>query len=93
LRGDTAQFIASEFCSGFTDAKWQHLSTINTNGDEKAANTTQKTVNGSVRQQLAHGITDEKRANEVLRDRKYMHKKASRKTHSTNGMKIESRVT
>ena len=32
-------------------------------------------------------------ANKVLRGRKYMHRKASRKTHSTNGVNSESRVT
>ena len=40
-----------------------------------------------------HGTTDEKRASKVPRDRKYMHRKASRKTHSKNGVNIESRVT
>ena len=33
------------------------------------------------------------RASKVPRGRKYMHRKASRKTHSTNGVNIESRVT
>jgi len=41
----------------------------------------------------AHGTTDEKRASKVPRGRKYMHRKASRKTHSTNGLNIESGVT
>jgi len=50
----------------------------------------QKTVDGSVRRQLAHGTTDEKRASKVPRGRKSMHRKASRKTHSTNGVNIES---
>jgi len=44
-------------------------------------------------EKLAHGTTDEKSASKVPRGRKYMHRKASRKTHSTNGMNIESRVT
>jgi len=42
---------------------------------------------------FAHGTTDEKRASKVLQGRKCMHRKASRKTQSTNGMNIESRVT
>ena len=50
-------------------------------------------INGSGRRQLAHGTTDEKSSSKVPRDRKYMHRKASRKTHSTNGLNIESRVT
>ena len=49
--------------------------------------------NGLVRRQLAHGTTDEKRSSKVPQDCKYMHRKASRKTHSTNGVNIESRVT
>jgi len=32
-------------------------------------------------------------ANKVLRRLKYMHREASRKTHSMNGVNIESRVT
>jgi len=42
---------------------------------------------------LARGTTDEKRASKVPRGRKYMHRKASSKTHSTNGVNIESCVT
>jgi len=42
---------------------------------------------------LAHGTIDEKRASNIPRGRKYMHRKASRKTHSTNGVNIEPRVT
>jgi len=38
---------------------------------------------------VAHGTTDEKRASKIPRGRKYMHRKASRKTHSTNGVNIE----
>jgi len=86
-----------EFCIGFNDSKRQHLSTINTDSDffydYTAANISKKTVNGSGRRQFAHGTTDEKRPSKVPRDRKYMHRKASRKTHSTNGVNIESRVT
>jgi len=59
----------------------------------RLANISQKTVNGSARRQLAQGTTDDKSANKVLRRRKYMHRKASRKTHSMNGVNIESRVT
>ena len=44
-------------------------------------------------EKLAHGTTDEKSSSKVPRDRKYMHRKASRKTHSTNGVNFESRVT
>ena len=40
-----------------------------------------------------HGTTDEKRASKVPRVREYMHRKASRKTRSKNGVNIESRVT
>jgi len=42
---------------------------------------------------VAHGTTDEKRASKIPRGRKYMHRKASRKMHSTNAVNIESRVT
>jgi len=42
---------------------------------------------------LAYGTTDEKRSSKIPQGRKYMHTKASRKTHSTNGVNIESRVT
>ena len=74
-----------EFCIGFNDSKRQHLSTINTDSDffydYTAANISKKTVNGSGRRQFAHGTTDEKRPSKVPRDRKYMHRKASRKTH------------
>jgi len=38
-------------------------------------------------------LPTEKSANKVLRRRKYMHRNTSRKTHSTNGVNIESRVT
>jgi len=38
-------------------------------------------------------LLTKKRASKVQRDRKYMHRKASRKTPSTNGVNIESRVT
>jgi len=41
---------------------------------------------------LAHGTTDENRSSKILRGRKYMRRKARRKTHSTNGVNIESRV-
>jgi len=61
--------------------------------DYTAANISQKTVHGSGRQQLAHGTAYEKRSSKVPRRRKYMHRKASRKTHSTNVVNIESRVT
>ena len=37
-------------------------------------------------------LLTKKRSRKVPRDRKYMHRKASRKTHSTNGVNIESRV-
>jgi len=53
------------------------------------ANMPQKTINGSARRQLAHGTTDEKRSSKVPRGHKYMHRKASRKTHSTNGVNID----
>jgi len=47
----------------------------------------------ALRFDVAHGTTDEKRSRKVPRDRKYMHRKASRKTHSTNGVNIDPRVT
>ena len=88
LRGDTVQFIASSSA----------LVLMTQNGNIYrpltqtttcllrlySSNISQKTVNGSGRRQLAHGTTDEKRSREVPRDRKYIHRKASRKTHSTN---------
>ena len=98
LRGDTVHFIASS----------SELVLMTQNGniyrplkhrqrlvfyDYTATNISQKTVNGSGRRQLAHGTTDEKRPSKVPRDHKYMHRKAIRKTHSTNGVNIESRVT
>jgi len=42
---------------------------------------------------LAHGTTSKKRTSKTPRGRKYMHRKANRKMHSTNGMNIKSRVT
>jgi len=89
LRGDTVQFIASSSALVLMTQKGN----IYRPSTQKTANITQKTVNGPVRRQLAHGTTDEKRANNVLRGRKYMYRKASRKTHSTNGVNIGSRVT
>ena len=97
LRGDTVRFIASSSA----------LVLMTQNGNVYrpltqtatcllrlySSNISQKTVNGSGRRQLAHGTTDEKRSSKVPRDRKYMHRKARRKTHSTNGVNIESRVT
>ena len=82
----------------FYDAKRQHLSTIKTDSDLSYTTKQQQTYcrkqfNGSGRRQLAHGTTDEKRPSKVPRDCKYIHRKASRKTHSTNGMNIESCVT
>jgi len=41
---------------------------------------------------LAFGTIDGKSPGKVPRGRKYMHRKVSRKTHSTNGVNIESRV-
>ena len=38
-------------------------------------------------------ILTKKRSSKVPRDRKYMHRRASRKMHPTNGVNIESRVT
>jgi len=38
-------------------------------------------------------LTDKKSSRKVPQDHKYMHRKESRKTHSTNGMNIESCVT
>jgi len=97
LRGDTVQFIASTFCAGFNDAKRQHLLTINTNGDLSFTTIQQLTHR---RKQLMYQGDDNsitalltKRASKVSRGRKYMHSKTSRKTHSTNGVNIESRVT
>ena len=81
LRGDTVQFIASSSA----------LVLMTQNGSMYRPLT--QTVNGSVRRQLAHGTTDEKRPSKVPRDRKYMHRKVSRKTHSANGVNIESHVT
>jgi len=42
---------------------------------------------------LAHGTCDKKRASKIPRGYEFMHREASRKTHSTNGVNIESRVT
>jgi len=77
-----------------TDAKRQHLSTINTNNDLSFGKIQKQTYRRkqSMDQsdgKVAHGTTDEKRASKIPRGRKYMHRKASRKTHSTNGVNIE----
>jgi len=87
-----------EFCAGFNDAKRQHLSTINANSGlffttiQKQTYRRKQSMDQSD-DNLAHGTTDEKRSSKVPWDRKYIHRKASRKTHSTNGVNIESRVT
>ena len=91
LRGDTVHFIASS-------SKQQHLSTIKTDGDLSFTIIQQQTYR---RKQLMDQADDnsltalltKKNPSTVPRDRKYTHRKASRKTHSTNGMNIESRVT
>jgi len=87
-----------EYCADFNEVKRQHPLTINTNSDLSFI-TIQKQTNhrkqwmDQTDDKLAHGTTDEKRASKVPQGRKYMHRKASRKTHSTNGVNIESHVT
>ena len=97
LRGDTVHFIASSSALVLMTQNgniYRPLTQTATCPSRLySSNISQKTVNGSVKRQLAHGTTDEKRSSKVPRDRKYMHRKASRKTHSTNGVNIESRVT
>jgi len=93
LRGDTTIYCL-EFCAGFNDAKRQHLSTINTNSDLSFTTIQQQTYR---RKQLMDQADDNSltallRSSKVPRGRKYMQRKASRKTHSTNGVNIESRV-
>jgi len=96
LRGNTTIYCL-EFCAGFNDAKRQHLSTINTTCNLSFTTIQQQTCR---RKQLMHQSDNNsltaygrKKANKVLRGRKYKHRKTSRKTHSTNGVNIESRVT
>jgi len=86
------------FCAGFNDAKRQHLSTINTNSNLSFTTIQKQTYRrkqwmDQSDDKFAHGTTDEKRANKVLWGRKYMHRKANRKTHSTNGVNVEPPVT
>jgi len=80
-----------EFCTGFNDGKRQHLPTINTNSGLSFTTIQKQTYRRkqSMDQpdaKLADGTTDEKRASKIPWDRKYMHRKASRKTQSTNGV-------
>ena len=97
LRGDTVQFIASSSALVLMTQNGNIYRPLTQTATclfrLYSSNISQKTVNGSGRRQLAHGTTDEKISSKVLRDREYMHRKASRKTHSTNGVNIESRVT
>ena len=80
----------------YYDAKRQHLSSIETDGDLSFTIIQQQTYR---RKQLMDQADDNsltalltKRASKVLQDRKYMHRKVRRKTHSTNGVNIHSRV-
>ena len=87
-----------EFCAGFNDAERQHLSTINTNSDLSFTTIQQQTYRrkqlmGQADDNLLTALLTKKRSSKVPRGRKYMHRKANRKTHSANGVNIESRVT
>ena len=97
LRGDTVHFIASSSALVLMTQNGNIYRPLTQTATSllrlHSSNISQKTVNGSGRRQLAHGTTDEKRSSKVPRYRKYMHRKASRKTHSKNGVNIESRVT
>ena len=90
-----------EFCTVFFyDAKRQHLSTIKTDSDLSFTTKQQQIY---CRKQLLDQADDNLRTElltkriqvrfrEIVNTCSAMHRKASRKTHSTNGVNIESRV-
>jgi len=94
----TLYHLLSQVLRCFNDAKRQHLSTNNTDSDLSFTTIPEQTY----RRKQSMGQSDdnsltallaEKSTSRTPQGRKYMHSEAGRKTHSTNGVNIKSRVT
>jgi len=94
LRGDTVQFIALDSLITLNGSAYRPLAqTAACLYHDEETNISQKTVDWSVRQQLAHDTTRKEGLCKTPQGHKYTHRKANRKTHPAQDVAVKSRDT